>query len=129
VQLSAELLVDLYKLLVRAGVDKVGSMSLPVLFEHLAHRIDDFGAIVLRRVVASCNHDANDLAIELATPQAGEEAQAEDGSAEQRRCGTEASSAVFVIHTRAEIDHGMTARGLENVGENLVMAHCACSDG
>ncbi|PNY27137.1 Uncharacterized protein TCAP_02931 [Tolypocladium capitatum] len=111
-ELGGQRLVRLEEVLIGGAVDETGRVGLPLLLEHLAHGIDNLDAVVSGRVVASGDHDADGLAVELAAAQAGEEADAERDAGQQVCPHAEARRAILVDLAG---DDGVFGRGREDL--------------
>lgn len=95
-ELRGKGLVGVDEFLIGGAVDKLGGISFPLLLKHFAHRVDDLDTVIRGRVVTCSNHDANGLAVELATTQASKQADAEADAGEQVSFHAKASCAILV---------------------------------
>lgn len=127
-ELRSQVLVGVEELLVCLAVDKLGRVCLPLLLEHFAHGVDNFDTIVGSRVVRSCDHDTNGLAVELSAAETSQQANSKGDGGEQVGLHAKASRSVlvgmarhngvlgrsgddFVVHGRA----AETNRGVEGI--------------
>src|SRR5687768_12177521 len=65
-ELLSQTLEGIEEVLVGGAVDELSCVGFPILFQHLAHRVDNLDSIVLSRVVAGGHHDTDGLATKLA---------------------------------------------------------------
>jgi len=110
-KVHSELVVNGSEFIIAAGVNQGGRMALPVLLEHVPHRVNDLDTIISCRIVTGCDHDTDSLTAKLATAQRGQKTDPEGDGLQQIGFHAKASSAIGVLLAISERDQRMLGRG------------------